>query len=1190
MYLRSLEIQGFKSFPDKTVLQFGSDCTAIVGPNGSGKSNISDAISWVLGEQSTRALRGAKMEDVIFGGTAKRPAVGYAEATLVLDNSDASLRIETPEVMITRRYFRSGESEYYINKQLARLKDINELFMDTGLGREGYSNIGQGRIDEILALKSTDRREIFEEAAGISKYRHRKEETERRLAGTQDNLLRIGDKISELELQVGPLREQAEKAQKYLTLKDELKGLEVAVWLDNLQKIGESARKAETDYASAAFILEQAHDELTQLYSRSEQLSLQYNQQTLALDHQREQLDRLEDSRRQTENDAALVQADIRHHEQNIARIEQELQDQQTRSGGIAGQIADEKRKIEQADAQLTALDGKMQAAQQENERLAVENEQAGRALAAVQAQKALLQSQSASAKAQIDTMEASMEEVLARKTMLEDDRAAALRRKAQVQAQQDACKKSLEQAQDDAQSAKNTIAGYELRLKTRRQKAEELQRQVSACGVQLDTLDAKIRMLQELERDYEGFSKAVRLVMQDAEAGRLRGVHGPLSKLIRVEDRYTTAIETALGAAMQNIVVSSEEDGKAAISILKRRDGGRATFLPLTTIRPQTLQDNVCRRQPGYIAVASELAACDAQYRAVAENALGRTVICDTLDNAVRMARASGSRVRIVTLDGQVMNPGGSMTGGSAAKSAGVLTRANTLARLSEERKTLGAELETRKTQAAEAASAAAKTEFEMTAVRAQLREAEDEVLRRTEEHKQALVLASAIEENLDSIEKELARIASRSGADEGKLTALKGQMRQLAGTLAELEGALAEETARQQQLAGRMQDAADRMTAARMERSAAEAARAASENTVAQLESLRQAMQGDAQQKTGLIEAARAQIAALTAQVKEKQDAAAALAEQLAQARQELKDAVDARAQLEAKRAQTEKQAQEKNQAILQLERETARLEQKKATGELEEKQIIDKLWENYGLTPSTAEAEKAPVESLPAANRRIGEVRRKIGALGTPNLGAIDEYARVSERYDYLTAQRDDVQHAKQELETIVNDITTEMTGIFVREFARIDEYFGKTFAEMFGGGKGSLVLEDPSQPLTCGIEIRVQPPGKQLKTITLLSGGEKAFVAIALYFAILKVRPTPFCMLDEIDAALDDRNVERFAQYLHTLSGNTQFIVITHRRGTMEAADVLYGVTMQEQGVSKILRLSLDEMTKQLGITA
>mgnify|MGYP004562947999 CR=1 FL=1 len=1190
MYLKSLEIQGFKSFPDRTLLQFGSDCTAIVGPNGSGKSNISDAISWVLGEQSTKALRGAKMEDVIFGGTAKRPAVGYAEATLTLDNTDGTLRMETPEVMITRRYFRSGESEYYINKQLARLRDINELFMDTGLGREGYSNIGQGRVDEILALKSTDRREVFEEAAGISKYRHRKEETERRLASTEDNLLRIGDKISELELQVEPLREQAEKAQKYLTLRDELKGLEVTVWLDSLTKLAENARKAETDYASAAFILEQAHDELTQLYSKSEQLSLQYNQQTLQLDARREQISAMEAARQQAQNDITLLQAEAEHHRTNISRIEQELRDQKSRSGGIAGQIAAEQQKIAQAQQTLTEIDSELQQALLESGQLTASSEDAGQQLVSLRAQQALLQTQRASAQAQIDSMHASLEEVLARRQMLTEDRQAALARQTEITARQAECKKHLEQAQDEVQSAKNTIAGYALRLKTRQEKRDALQKQVNAAGVQLDTIDAKIRMLQELEREFEGFSKAVRLVMQEAGSGALRGVHGPVSKLIRVEDQYTTAIETALGAAMQNIVVSTEEDGKAAIQMLKRRDGGRATFLPLTTIRPQSLQDTSCQRQPGFVGIASGLVQCADPYRAVIENALGRTVICDTLDNAVRMARASGNRVRIVTLDGQVMNAGGSMTGGSTAKSAGVLTRANTLEKLAGQRQTLAAQLETIRQQAAEAASAAARTEFEITAVQGTLRGAEDEVLRRTEEHKQAQLLAAAISENLENIDRELARITSHSGGEEGRLRALEQQLQsaqESAGALEKQEQAIC---AQQNALSGKLQTLNESVTQLRMQAASVDAARAASQSTIAQLQALSEAMQGDVTQKTKLIADYQAQIAALQQQIQEKTDGLQTADTALEQARQELREAVDTRAQLEARRNQTEKQAQEKNQSIVQLERETARLEQKKATSELEEKQIVDKLWDSYELTPGTAEAEKVEIESLAAANKRIAEVRRKISALGTPNLGAIEEYARVSERYEYLASQRDDVQHAKKELEAIIGSITTEMTEIFVREFARINEYFGHTFTEMFGGGKAALILEDPSAPLTCGIEIRVQPPGKQVKTITLLSGGEKAFVAIALYFAILKVRPTPFCMLDEIDAALDDRNVERFAQYLHTLSANTQFIVITHRRGTMEAADVLYGVTMQEQGVSKILRLSLDEMAKQMGITA
>ena len=521
----------------------------LIGPNGSGKSNISDAILWVMGEQRTKTLRGGKMEDVIFGGTETRNQMGFAQVTLVLDNTEHIFpSMEETEVAVTRRYYRSGESEYYINKQSVRLRDVNELFMDTGMGREGYSIIGQGRIDEILALKSTDRREIFEEAAGISKFRHRKEETERRLANTEDNLLRIGDKISELELQVGPLREQAEKAQKYLTFRTELKGLEVTVWLENLKKIAESARKAETDYASAAFILEQAHDELTALYSKAEQLSLQYNHQTLQLDQQREHISQMEAERQQAQNEITLLRAEIQHHQTNIDRIRQELQDQQTRSGGIAGQIEAERQKIEENTRALAAANDSLAAVQQEAQALAEQTGEAGQQLISLRAQQALLQSQSASVTAQIASMEASMEEVLARRQTLEEDRTAAKTRQEQIAAQQLACKKSLEQAQDDAQSAKNTIAGYELRLKARQDKRDGLQRQLNAAGVQLDTLDSKIRMLREMEREYEGFSKAVRLVMQDAAAGKLRGIHGPVSKLIRVDDRYTTAIETALG------------------------------------------------------------------------------------------------------------------------------------------------------------------------------------------------------------------------------------------------------------------------------------------------------------------------------------------------------------------------------------------------------------------------------------------------------------------------------------------------------------------------------------------------------------------------------------------------------------------------------------------------------------------
>ena len=1189
MYLKSLEIQGFKSFPDKTVLQFGSDITAIVGPNGSGKSNISDAICWVMGEQSSKALRGAKMEDVIFGGTLKRKPVGFAEATLVLDNQDGALKIETPEVMITRRYYRSGESEYYINRQSARLRDIHELLMDTGLGREGYSNIGQGRIDEILAVKSTDRREIFEEAAGISKCRYRKEETERRLAATEDNLLRIGDKISELELQVEPLRQQAERAQKYLVLRDELRGFEVTVWLESLAKIAEAAKKAEDDYNSSAFILEQAHSELNTLYAAGEQLSLQLNRESLLLEEKRDAISQAEQAQSAAQSELTILRGSVANHEQNIARIRQEIADQESRSGGIAQQIEQLQSRIAQIGGELDTINAQLQAAVDESRALAESTDKAAGELLALRAQQALCATEAANRRAELNSLQTSLADVLERRKDLEADRAAAAARLEQSQRQAQECEKRLSEAKENVTAANNMIAGYALRLKTRAEKRDQLQKQLDAAGVQLNTAESKVRMLLEMERDYEGFSKAVRLVMQEAGRGGLRGVHGPVSSLIRTDDAYTTAVETALGAAMQNIVVDTDDDGKAAITMLKRRDGGRATFLPLRSVGGKRMDERDFAAQRGYVGVASALVSCDARYQSVIESLLGRTVIAETLDDAVRMSRAGGSRVRIVTLDGQVMNVGGSMTGGSASKSAGVLTRANERKRMEALCTQLREEQKKLQTARDEAASSAAKTEFELSTVQGRLREAEDEALRRTEELKQVRLLMQALDENISGYDAELARMNSRSGADEGRMQTLA----RLAQEQDEKSAALGEQIevleAGQSALSEQAAALSEKITALRMDAAARDAERAGAQDNVSRMQALSEAMQGDRAQKQALIDDYMAQIAALN----DKIAAADAQIVQLAQAaedkRHALREAAEHRAQTEARRNQTEKLAQEKNQSILLLERESARLEQKKATAELEQKQLVDKLWDSYELTPSTAEAQRIEIESTAAANRRIGELRRKISALGTPNLGAIDEYARISERYEYLTGQRDDVLHAKSELEHIVGSITDEMTTIFVREFARINEYFGKTFTEMFGGGRGALLLEDPSHPLDCGIEIRVQPPGKQVKTITLLSGGEKAFVAIALYFAILKVRPTPFCMLDEIDAALDDRNVERFALYLRNLCDKTQFIVITHRRGTMEASDVLYGVTMQEQGISKILHIRMDELEQQLGIT-
>lgn len=1188
MYLKSLEIQGFKSFPDKTVIRFGDDITAIVGPNGSGKSNISDAISWVMGEQSTKALRGAKMEDVIFGGTLKRAQVGFAEASLVLDNSDGALRIETAEVMVTRRYYRSGDSEYYINKQTARLRDIHELFMDTGLGKEGYSNIGQGRVDEILSIKSTDRRQVFEEAAGISKFRHRKEESERRLANTQDNLVRVGDKIAELELQVEPLREQAEKAQKYLAFRSELKHLEVTVWLDTLQKLAGAAKKAEEDYNSAAFILEQAHDELNQLYHSAEQLGFELHNFDMQSDQARATIAGVEGQVREKESEIAVIQTNIENNLRNISRVTAELENQENRSSGITEQIQQGRTRISELEQLQKKAAEQLLEIQKESIALSMNLEGAAKKLAQLQSEQSGAAATCASRQVELSTLQLSLDEQTQRKHSLQLGLREAQERLEQALQAQKVSKKELLSSREDVISAQNTINGYQLRLKTRAERRDALQKTLSAINIELDTIQSKIHMYREMERDFEGYSKAVRIVMQESARGALKNVHGPISKLIKTEDEYTVAIETALGAAMQHIVVNAEEDAKAAIQLLKRSNGGRSTFLPLRTIRGRKLQESGVERANGFVGIASSLIAYDAKYDEIFQNLLGRTVIVRTLDHAIAMARSFSNRFRIVTLDGQVMNAGGSMTGGSTAKSAGILSRANELQRLEQLLKTREEARDTTDAEFQDASRAAAEVDFQLTTVQGQLRQAEDTVLRLEGVEKQQALLVDAAQLQVENSEHELSAIDELSADSAERQSQLRTEIHALEAKIQALEVQLAEGLEGQAVLDAQNAAMQERITQIKMQSAAYEAERTTALESVSQLTALEQVMAGDRISQERLIHSYGEENEQMRLRIEVLDTEKNALAAEMETAKQSLQDIISARAELEARKTKSEKAAQDKNKDILLMERESARLEQKKATSALEEKQIIDKLWDNYELTPTTAEVERMPIENLTAANKEIASLKRRISSLGTPNLGAIDEFARVNERYEYLSGQRDDVLKAKEDLVEIIKSITTEMTEIFVREFEKINEYFGVTFVEMFGGGKASLELDDPEDPLGCGIEIKVQPPGKQLKTITLLSGGEKAFVAIALYFAILRVRPTPFCLLDEIDAALDDNNVQRFAKYLRNLCDKTQFIVITHRRGTMEEADVLYGVTMQEQGISKILHIDLGQMEQQLGI--
>ena len=1189
MYLKALEIQGFKSFPDKTVLNFGEDITAIVGPNGSGKSNVSDAIRWVMGEQSSKSLRGAKMEDVIFGGTEKRSQMGFAQVTLVLDNTEHIFpRMEESEVAVTRRYYRSGESEYYINKQSVRLRDVNELFMDTGMGREGYSIVGQGKIDEILSVKSADRREIFEEAAGISKFRHRKEETERKLERTEENLVRINDKIAELELQVGPLRSQAEKAKKYLILRDELRTLEISVWLENLDKIKTDSIKLNTDYALAQQELERANAALDELYAASEQFAEKAHANDMEQERLRTECAELDAKRSEEDAAVAVLRTGIEHNRASIERVENDLRDQSGRAESLTAQIAAKHARIEELAAQAAELEEELRAFLAQAEELARTAGEAGSEVEALRAREALAASDAADCRADMSAINAGLAELSERRTALEAESESVDGQLTEKRRAASASRRALEEAQEEADAVRNIISGHTLKMEGRVKREETARQKSIDLTMEKNNLDSRIHLLSEMEKEYEGFNKAVRLIMQAAEKNTLRGVHGPVANLMTTDKRYAVAIEIALGAGMQNVVVDREEDAKSAINFLKQRDGGRATFLPLTAIRGDVLREAGVEREYGYVGVASQLVQFDKRYAEIFNNLLGRTVVVEDMDCGIAIARKYSNRFRIVTLDGQVLNRGGSMTGGSVSRSAGILSRANELKELTARREALTEKLDAALREADEAKRDLNAAQYELDVAREQQRGAEDAVRRLTGEKKQYDMLLESLRTRESDIAAELESITARTEELKKAAAAREEEIKKHEAEAARCRAESEEKLAGQNELQRDSAHLGDEIAARKSTLAGFTAERETTERALGDLETLAQQMRGDEDGRRALIEDYRAKIKAAEEEIAQHDAVTASLRADAEKRRAELAELAEAKLTLEGERSANDRRYRECNELLSQTQAAAGRLEQKRVTAAMEEKQILDKLWESYELSHSAAQEQRIELESVPKASRRINELKREINGLGNVNVGAIEEFDRVNTRYTYLTGQRDDVEKAKEELLGVIENITSEMTVIFKEQFALIRESFQETFLELFGGGKATLELEDENAVLDCGIEIKVQPPGKALKTLSLLSGGEKAFVAIALYFAILKVHPTPFCVMDEIEAALDEPNVIRVAHYMRRICDKTQFIVITHRRGTMEAADVLYGVTMQERGVSKVLTINMNDMAKELNI--
>ena len=1183
MDLRAIEIQGFKSFPEKLRLTFDGRFCAVVGPNGSGKSNISDAITWVLGEQRSKALRGSKMEDVIFGGTAQRSAAGFAQVSLILGNEDRALDCDADEVMLTRRYYRSGDSEYYINRKLVRLKDVNALLMDTGLGRDGYSLVGQGKVDEILAAKSTDRREIFEEAAGISKYRYQREETQRKLDRTEQDMLRLGDKLSEISIQLEPLRKQAEAAKRYLILRDELRGLEISLWMDALDRLADQTRLIAEEYEETGAQLARDKEELEKLYRLSETCSEGIREADEQAEALRSRIGALDGEASGLEHDADLLAAERENNLAALERLEEEERRQQEREKELYGRIEDRRSRIAGLDAEQAGLTEQKNALFRDSSETSSQADVAEADLDRLTARAAEEENAAAAAEARLETITASVNSRAGQDAEAREEHERLLGRLKQEEEALAASREKLKARQQKAVEAENQLSGYRMRAEGRKRQVSELEESLSRMQMDLRAAQSRIGLLEDMEKEYEGFSRAVRVVMRESSRGTLRNILGTVASLIHTEDRYTVALETALGSSLQSIVVEREEDGKAAIQRLKQLDAGRATFLPLSAIRGNELQERELGRMAGCEGVASRLVEYDPRYGEIIRNLLGRTVVAEDLDAAIAISRRFGARFRIVTLDGQLVNAGGPMTGGSAARNVGILARANELQRLREDEDTLRGRVKEAENRLIAARKELANAEYAAESAAGELREIQDQVLKLESENRQRGLLAEAVQLSLAGAENGL-----RSAAAEAeRLAKAAGEAKQAAEThRAEARRLQAEAESLSQDkksIARKLQELTEAAARLREREAAIAGERETLENGIREWEELILGYGREREEREKRAGLLHQQNEELDAGIRETRDRAAEKRKSADLERPELEAAMARRQEHEARRSRAERDAQECNRRINELERRYAEAGQKKVAADLEEKQLVDKLWDSYGLTRTTAQPQRMELESGPKAQKRAGQLRREMSAMGTPNLAAIEDFERVNERYTYLSTQQADVDKAKKELEEVLAGLTAEMERIFSAEFQSVAASFSETFTELFGGGRAELVLEDPQDVLNCGIEIRVQPPGKALRTLTLLSGGERAFVAIALYFAMLKVRPAPFCVLDEIESALDEANVTRFARYTRRMSDNTQFLVITHRRGTMEEADMLYGVTMQK-GISQVLRVDLQEAVK------
>ena len=1183
MYLKRLELQGFKSFADKTVLEFMPGITAVIGPNGSGKSNIADSIRWILGEQSMKSLRGSKSLDIIFSGTQNRKSLGFAEGSLVFDNADGSLPIEYTEVTITRKLYRSGETGYYINKVPCRLKDVLELFMDTGIGKDGYSIIGQGKIDEILSNKSEDRRNIFEEAAGIVKYRTRKQESEKKLERTKLNLLRINDILSEIESNIEPLKISAEKAKKYLNLREELKNIEIGLFIYNIEKYKESLEQIVKDEEIYKTQCEEEQQKMERIKALKEELKSQIDEITTKI----EEMSNIGfESQKEIEmlnSDISVAKTRIENNNENAGRYEKEIEEAREKLKDLSEEMQQKKQKRDNLKENKEKFQKELEEKEEELRKITEKLSSKELEIEGYKTKVSENTDKKYELQGDVHTQEINFENFEKRERQIQNEIAANISELDSTRMQKEDLAKEFYEIDSKRNKIVKSLEEVNVKKEEADKKVKLYENNINAYQSEKRIKESRLKFLEETEREKEGYIKSVKSLLKDCENIKElgKGMHGVLANIIEVPEEYQTAIEMCLGASLQNIVTDTEEDAKKLVEHLRKNNLGRASFLPITSVRGKKL-DRIKGKEPGVIGIASDLVKYDRKYEQIVTNLLGRTVIVDNMDTAIKVAKQNGYSFRIITVEGDVINPSGAITGGSVTKkTVNILGRGREIEKLQKEIEVLEEKIKKQEQEKKEYENSFENIFEEASSWEKELQEID--ITYATEKQKLVSVEEniSKIEQRVNKLKEEKERLKEEKENAVNKKQAIQEEISKLTEETEKLTNIIQEFAELNKDNQKHVDDLNFDITNLKISVSSFDESEASieelQERINAEVENTKQIIE----HKTRQIEEIKQDNSTLNESIKDIEEKIEKIKEEVKNSGSKIEELKQDRIDKNEKLKSREDEINDKFKVIEDLKAQVVKVDVKKTKIEDDMNGIINKMWEEYELTPNNVKDCRRP-ENVQLTQKKVNSLRKELKELGSVNVDAIEEYKNMKERYDFMCEQRVDLEDTMAKLRKMIADMTQTMKEQFKSQFELINKNFQEVFRELFGGGNASLKLEDENNILECGIEINVQPPGKKLQNMMLLSGGEKAFTAIALLFAILKINPAPFCVLDEIEAALDDVNVYRFADYLKKFSENTQFLVITHRKGTMEAADTVYGVTMEENGISKLLSMKLAEV--------